>query len=92
MQSKLESINSRVLMDWWLSIKMNPIELSQHGARWQALLGASHGEAQRQVLDVLKDHRASPDSICTALKSWRRAMVLGAQKGDVPDALASALN
>jgi len=69
-----------------------PIALAQHGNRWEALLSASHGEAQRQVLSVLKDRRAADENVRTAIKSWRKAMVLGPQKTAVPHVLGVALN
>lgn len=68
-----------------------PVALTQHAGRWQALLSAGHGEAQRQVLATLKDPRASTDSVRTAIKVWRKAMVLGSLGAKAPNLLSRAL-
>jgi hypothetical protein len=68
-----------------------PTSLTQHADRWQALLAAGHGEAQRQVLSVLKDGQASDDDVRTALKAWRRTMILNSAGSLAPERLANYL-
>lgn len=68
-----------------------PVELPQHPGRWQALLSAGHGEAQRQVLATLKDPKASTNSVRTAIKVWRKAMVIGTLGAEAPSILLSSL-
>ena len=68
-----------------------PISLTQHADRWQALLAASHGEAQRQVLAVLQDGKSSDDDVRAAVKSWRRAMVIGSAGSLAPELFANKL-
>lgn len=68
-----------------------PISLTQHADRWQALLAAGHGEAQRQVLAVLKDSKSSDNDVRTAFKAWRRAMVIDSAGLLAPERLTSHL-
>ncbi|MGK0300576.1 MAG: hypothetical protein ACI89X_001448, partial [Planctomycetota bacterium] len=68
-----------------------PISLTQHADRWQALLTAGHGEAQRQVLAVLKNGKSSDDDVRTAVKAWRRAMILNSAGSLAPERLTSYL-
>ena len=68
-----------------------PISLTKHADRWQALLAAGHGEAQRQVLTVLKDGKSSDDDVRTAVKAWRRAMILNSAGSFAPERLANYL-
>lgn len=68
-----------------------PVSLTQHAERWQALLAAGHGEAQRQVLATLKDPKASQDDVRTAMKAWRRAMVIDSAGSLAPERLANCL-
>jgi len=69
-----------------------PIALTQHPLRWQALLAAGHGEAQRQVLLVLQDRNSSDDDVRTTIKAWRRTMVLKSAGTLAPQRLANYLN
>jgi len=59
-----------------------PIALPQHPRHWQALLAAGHAGAQRQVLMTLKDPSSDAASKRSALKAWRKAMVLGPAEAD----------
>lgn len=68
-----------------------PISLTQHADRWQALLAAGHGEAQRQVLAVLKDSKSCDDDVRTAFKAWRRAMILDSAGSLAPERLTNYL-
>jgi len=69
-----------------------PTSLTHHADRWQALLAAGHGEAQRQILAVLQDGKASPEDVRTAVKVWRRAMVFGSPGSSAPARLSELLN
>ena len=65
--------------------------LGQHPERWQALLSASHGGAQRQVLATLEDPSAATNSVRTAIKAWRKSMVLGPPGSDAPSTIHDCL-
>ena len=58
-----------------------PHSLTHHADRWQALLAAGHGEAQRQILQTLQDSKSSDEDVHTAVKVWRRAMIISSLDG-----------
>lgn len=53
-----------------------PTALELHPLQWQALLHGGHAAAQRHVLAVLQAAGADPETVATALRCWRAAMVL----------------
>lgn len=63
----------------------DPSELGEKPLRWQALLAAGHGEAQRQLLAALTS-AAPVETTRTALRAWRKVAVL-AVPGDAPQSL-----
>jgi len=67
-----------------------PLMLTKHRERWRALLASGHAEAQRQVLMTMQDAEASEQDRRTALKAWRKAMVIQAPDA-APDGLQRAL-
>lgn len=68
-----------------------PVALTKHSDRWLALLAAGHAEAQRKLLGVLQDQLASEGDVRTALRVWRKAMVLRSSDERTPEVLRKIL-
>ncbi|MFK7741261.1 MAG: hypothetical protein AB8H80_13155 [Planctomycetota bacterium] len=69
----------------------SPATLPNHPAHWTALLRAGHAGAQRAVLEQLQAADARPEHVATALRAWRKAVVLAEADPRAPEVVRQAL-